>query len=65
MATDRDYLIKGRHSRSYYKHADAWLNNEVAAERLQARNPMEASRHRAAAVQARASMLDLASQTEA
>ncbi len=65
MATDRDYLIRGRHSRSYYKHADSWLNNEVAAERLQAHNPLEASRHRAAAVQARASMLDLASQTEA
>ncbi len=65
MATDRDYLIKGRHSRHYYKHADSWLSNEVAAERLQAGNPSEASRHRAAAVQARASMLDLASQTEA
>jgi anaerobic magnesium-protoporphyrin IX monomethyl ester cyclase len=64
-ATDRDNLIKGRHSRSYYKHADSWLNNEVEAVRLQGRNPMEASRHRAAAVQARESMLVIASQTEA
>ncbi len=65
MATDRDYTIKGRHSRHYYKHADAWLSNEVAAERLQAGNPSEASRHRAAALQARASMFELALQTEA
>ena len=30
-ATDRDFAIKGRHSRDYYRHADQWLRNEVAA----------------------------------
>jgi len=30
-ATDRDYLVRGRHSRAYYKQADRWLRGEVAA----------------------------------
>jgi hypothetical protein len=65
VATDRDHLIRGRHSRNYYKHADSWLKNEVEAARLEGRNPGEALRHRAAAVQARESMLNIALQTEA
>jgi anaerobic magnesium-protoporphyrin IX monomethyl ester cyclase len=64
-ATDRDYLIKGRHSRSYYKHADAWLNNEVEAVRVEYGNPAEALRRRAVAAQARQFMLDGDTQTEA
>jgi radical SAM superfamily enzyme YgiQ (UPF0313 family) len=64
-ATDRDYLIKGRHSRGYYKHADAWLNNEVAAARVQDSDPPEAVRRRAAAAQARASMAAVSAETEA
>ena len=43
-ATDRDYLIKGRHSRNYYKQADKWLRSEVAAFRLENENPAEAAR---------------------
>ena len=65
MATDRDYLIKGRHSRSYYKHADSWLKNEVEAARLEGCSPLEAARHRATAIQARESMVNIASQSEA
>jgi radical SAM superfamily enzyme YgiQ (UPF0313 family) len=64
-ATDRDHRIRGRHSRGYYKQADLWLNNEVEATRLEGRNPAEAAVRRAAAMQARASMLAVASETEA
>jgi radical SAM superfamily enzyme YgiQ (UPF0313 family) len=64
-ATDRDHRIKGRHSRSYYKQADIWLNNEVEAARLDQQNPAEAALRRATAMQARESMLAVASETEA
>jgi anaerobic magnesium-protoporphyrin IX monomethyl ester cyclase len=64
-ATDRDHRIRGRHSRGYYKQADVWLNNEVEATRLEGRNPAEAALRRAVALQARESMLAVASETEA
>ena len=64
-ATDRDHRIKGRHSRAYYKHADLWLNNEVAAARIEHQDPIEAAARRAAAVQARESMVAVSSETEA
>ena len=64
-ATDRDYRIKGRHSRTYYKQADLWLNNEVEAARLDPANPAEAALRRAAAMQARESMLAVSAETEA
>jgi anaerobic magnesium-protoporphyrin IX monomethyl ester cyclase len=64
-ATDRDHRIKGRHSRGYYKQADIWLNNEVEAARLDEQDPAEAARRRATAMQARESMLAVASETEA
>lgn len=64
-ATDRDFRIKGRHSRAYYKQADSWLNNEVEATRLEERNPTEAALRRAAALRARATMQAVASETEA
>jgi len=64
-ATDRDHRIKGRHSRSYYKQADAWLNNEVEAARLLPDSPTQAGLRRAAALQARESLLALALETEA
>ena len=37
--TDRDYVVSGRHSRAYYKHADRWLRSEVAAFRLAEADP--------------------------
>jgi anaerobic magnesium-protoporphyrin IX monomethyl ester cyclase len=64
-ATDRDYRIKGRHSRAYYKQADSWLNNEVQATRLERQNPAEAALRRADATRARASMLAVSLETEA
>jgi radical SAM superfamily enzyme YgiQ (UPF0313 family) len=64
-ATDRDHRIRGRHSRTYYKHADQWLNNEVAAARLDHDNPVEAQLKRDAAMQARRSMMAVATETEA
>jgi radical SAM superfamily enzyme YgiQ (UPF0313 family) len=64
-STDRDYRIKGRHSRNYYKQADAWLNNEVAAVRIEDENPAEAALRRAAATRARETMLAVALETEA
>lgn len=56
-ATDRDYTIKGRHSRRYYRFADAWLRNEVAGFRLAASDPAEAAAKYAAAAEARAGLL--------
>lgn len=64
-ATDRDFRIKGRHSRAYYKQADSWLNNEVEATRLEQVNPGEAALRRAAALRARDTMQAVASETEA
>ncbi len=64
-STDRDYKIRGRHSRKYYKHADQWLRNEVAAFRLENKNPTEAAEKRRAAQQARAAMLTVAGEVEA
>jgi radical SAM superfamily enzyme YgiQ (UPF0313 family) len=42
--TDRDYIVRGRPTRTAYQHADRWLRNEVAAARLDADNPAEAAR---------------------
>jgi anaerobic magnesium-protoporphyrin IX monomethyl ester cyclase len=64
-ATDRDFRIRGRHSRGYYKQADAWLRNEVEATRIAVEDPVSAALKRAAAVSARESMLGLATETEA
>jgi radical SAM superfamily enzyme YgiQ (UPF0313 family) len=64
-ATDRSYRIKDRLSRSYYKQADSWLNNEVAAARLEGHAPDEAALRRLAAVRARESMLGVAWDKEA
>jgi anaerobic magnesium-protoporphyrin IX monomethyl ester cyclase len=63
-ATDRDYQIQGRHSRAYYKQADAWLRNEVEAERVAVQDPTAATLKRAAARVARESMSGLAAETE-
>jgi hypothetical protein len=64
-ATDRDFRIRGRHSRGYYKQADAWLRNEVEARRVAAQDPADAALKLAAAHQARESMLGLTAETEA
>ena len=55
--TDRDYAIRSRHSRMYYKHADRWLRSEVAAHRLGASDAVGAARLWAEAAAAREAML--------
>jgi radical SAM superfamily enzyme YgiQ (UPF0313 family) len=64
-ATDRDFAIRGRHSRAYYKHADRWLRSDVAAFRLEAADPVEAARKRAEAEAARAALLAASAEVEA
>ena len=64
-ATDRDFVIKGRHSRAYYKHADVWLRSEMAALRLEQQNPTEAAGHRTEALRARQALLATAHEVEA
>jgi radical SAM superfamily enzyme YgiQ (UPF0313 family) len=64
-ATDRDFVIRGRHSRGYYRHADTWLRSEMAAFRHEQENPAEAAAHRAEALRARQSLLSTAHEVEA
>jgi radical SAM superfamily enzyme YgiQ (UPF0313 family) len=48
-ASDRDYVIAGRHGRDYYKLADQWLRNEVEAARLVASDPRRSAQLSASA----------------
>lgn len=64
-STDRDYKIRGRRSRRYYKLADQWLNNEVAAANIEAEDPAGAAIRRVAAQQARDAMTGAAAEIEA
>lgn len=64
-STDRDYLIQGRHSRTYYRYADQWLRNEVAAFRLESTDPAAALQKRGEAEQSRGAMLAVAAEVEA
>jgi radical SAM superfamily enzyme YgiQ (UPF0313 family) len=64
-ASDRDYVIQGRHSRTYYKYADQWLRQEVAAFRLATTDPSAAAHKRQEAQQARRAMLTVATEVEA
>src|SRR4051812_31161286 len=64
-ATDRDYSIRGRRSKAYYKQADRWLRGEVAAHRADSENPGLAAAQRAEALAAREAMSALAGEVEA
>ena len=64
-STDRDYVIRGRHSRTYYKYADQWLRNAVEASRLEAADPAMATQKQMEAQSARDAMLAVASEVEA
>lgn len=64
-ATDRDYTIRGRHSRAYYKQADRWLRNEVAAFRKEGDDPAAAAPLWAEAKAAKEAMASLAGEVEA
>jgi anaerobic magnesium-protoporphyrin IX monomethyl ester cyclase len=57
QATDRDYEVGGRYSRTLYAHADRWLRQEVAARRVDSPASAEA---RVEAQRAREAMLALA-----
>jgi radical SAM superfamily enzyme YgiQ (UPF0313 family) len=63
--TDRDFAIRGRHSRGYYQQADKWLRSEVAAFRLEQDDPAEAALLRAQGQQARQALLGTAHEVEA
>lgn len=64
-ASDRDHKVKGRHSRGYYRFADQWLKNEVAAFRLDGTDPDGATAKRTAALAARAGLEAAAAEVEA
>jgi hypothetical protein len=64
-STDRDYKIRGRHSRRYYKFADQWLNNEVAAASIEHQDAAGAALKRMAAQQAKEAMMGAAAELEA
>jgi anaerobic magnesium-protoporphyrin IX monomethyl ester cyclase len=55
-ASDRDYVIAGRHGRDYYRLADQWLRNEVEAHRLEAADPARSAQLLASARQASAAL---------
>jgi radical SAM superfamily enzyme YgiQ (UPF0313 family) len=61
-ASDRDYVIAGRRSKDYYRLADLWLRNEVAAHRATATDPEQAARLSDMARTAREEMSRLHSQ---
>jgi radical SAM superfamily enzyme YgiQ (UPF0313 family) len=63
-STDRDHKIRGRHSRRYYKFADQWLNNEVAAASIEHQDAAGAAVKRVAALQARQAMMGAAAESE-
>lgn len=65
QASDRDLMIRGRHSRAYYKHADAWLRAELAASQAPSGEPLAAAGYRNAALEARSSLLAAAHEVEA
>jgi anaerobic magnesium-protoporphyrin IX monomethyl ester cyclase len=52
-ATDRDFVIRGRHGRDYYRLADLWLRSEVEAHRLTTSDPRRAATLSETAVKAR------------
>ncbi|MGH8220303.1 MAG: B12-binding domain-containing radical SAM protein, partial [Steroidobacteraceae bacterium] len=55
-ASDRDYIIRGRRERDYYRLADAWLRSEVEAHRIGDSDPRRAAELYATARRAREEM---------
>ena len=56
-ASDRDYQIRGRRDRGYYRHADQWLQHHVTAARLAESDPAQAAHHRTEAQAARTALV--------
>ncbi|HEU4559976.1 MAG TPA: radical SAM protein [Longimicrobium sp.] len=65
QATDRDFRIRGRHSRNYYGHANDWLKAEVEAHQKAESDPAVAARAREKAAASRAALLATAGEVEA
>jgi radical SAM superfamily enzyme YgiQ (UPF0313 family) len=63
--TDRDLLIRGRHSRRYYSFADRWLRESVESSRLRETDPVAAAQHASRAAEAKESLLAAAHEVEA
>ena len=55
-SSDRDYVVRGRKDKGYYKLADQWLRNEVEAARIAASDPGQSSELMEKARAARAAM---------
>lgn len=55
-SSDRDYVVRGRRGREYYKLADQWLRNKVKAARIESQDPVRARELYGAARQAKAAM---------
>lgn len=55
-SSDRDYVVRGRRDKRYYKLADQWLRNEVQAHRTAASDPAAAQSLYASARAAREAM---------
>lgn len=62
-ASDRDYVIKGRRTKDYYRLADVWLRSAVEAHRAVATAPDQAARLYATAQRAREAMARLEERT--
>jgi hypothetical protein len=62
-ASDRDYQVRGRRDRGYYRDADRWLQHHVAAARLAESDPEQAATHRLAAQAAREALMAAAAAT--
>jgi len=54
-ATDREYDVRGRMPREYYRQADVWLRNAVAASRLRESDPDGTRAEEVSIAEARAS----------
>lgn len=63
-ATDRDYQIRGRHSRAYYQIADRWLRAAVDAARLEGKDLARSRLKAEEAARYRAELLALAEEVE-
>lgn len=64
-ATDRDYKIRGRHSRAYYQAADRWLRAAVEAARLESIDPEQSRLRAEEADRHRATLISLEQEVEA
>lgn len=63
-AGDRDYQIRGRHSRNYYQHANQWLFSDVESYRLRESDPARSAELHSTAMEARQALIAAADEVE-